>query len=516
MNDKTSITWEIIGREKLQEIFRPDGVLTTFTKGKLGEKISLLLNKAINNPGFGFDKISDEEFTDEFTSHNAFHVYKNRLNSYLLRASSEKIFPVPIMLLAELEEDQFDPDQDGPPYAKYYLVKPRKGTNQAAIEDFLKQRLEEKGSSNTIELLAQTPDLVETPEQETSNPTESSIPSPPEYFFGRDEDLGNVKEVLGIGFRDEGQTIQVLTAMRGWPGVGKTSLAVFLAREPDVVKAFPDGILWVSLGPASNLIHRISRWDSFFGSGNFIQSRNLGDLKNRLKESLREKRMLLIVDDVWEEKHILTFEESLGPDCALLFTTRETKVADYLAEKTSIYNVPVLGKEASYQLLHELAPEATQDKDKTLELIDYLEYLPLAIHVAAGLLKKEYGPSWGIAELLIEIKKDASILLNKNAPKDYMDFELEELPTVAALIHKSIDRLDEVTRVCFAQFGEFAPKPSTFGAEDIKELFPFPNLVQVLYELLDRGLIEFDNESERFQMHSLLAMYAQSLPLEGE
>src|SRR5262249_27237613 len=37
--------------------------------------------------------------------------------------------------------------------------------------------------------------------------------------------------------------VQVLTAVHGWPGVGKTTMAAILAQDAEVASAFPHGVL---------------------------------------------------------------------------------------------------------------------------------------------------------------------------------------------------------------------------------------------------------------------------------
>ncbi|MCI0557971.1 MAG: NB-ARC domain-containing protein, partial [Nitrososphaera sp.] len=84
-----------------------------------------------------------------------------------------------------------------------------------------------------------------------------SAPPLPSLIVGRDEDLNNLKENLGITGKAK-TSIQVLTAIKGWPGVGKTTIASALAQDKDVQKAFPDGVLWVSLGQEPNLPSEIA------------------------------------------------------------------------------------------------------------------------------------------------------------------------------------------------------------------------------------------------------------------
>ncbi|MCP4358588.1 MAG: ATP-binding protein [Chloroflexi bacterium] len=74
---------------------------------------------------------------------------------------------------------------------------------------------------------------------------------------GREDAITELKSRLCKNSNGEGR-VQVLTAVRGWPGVGKTTLTAVLAHDKDIATAFPDGVLWASLGPSPNLLSKLS------------------------------------------------------------------------------------------------------------------------------------------------------------------------------------------------------------------------------------------------------------------
>lgn len=84
-------------------------------------------------------------------------------------------------------------------------------------------------------------------------------------------------------------------------------------------------------------------------------------------------------------------------------------------------------------------------------------------------------------------------------------------PKIAALLQESTDLLDDFTRDCFAYLGAFAPKPATFDLEAMKSVWKVEDPKPILRTLLNHGLLEYVFELDRFQMHSLLVMQAQSL-----
>lgn len=354
--------------------------------------------------------------------------------------------------------------------------------------------------------------MGETPSDDipTSTTATASPPASPEIFLGRDEEMAELKR-LGI-LRDAVSSgpVQVLTAVRGWPGIGKTATATVLARAPDIVTAFPDGVLWTSLGPSPNLLSELATWGRALGTDEILRAPTLKEGADVLAVHLRNKRMLLIVDDVWEVEHVVPFQQVRGKDCGLLVTTRQPGVVNGLSlPDEAVYNLPALTEDRAIDLLRILAPSVVAEhEDECRQLARDVECLPLALHVAGRLLHSESQMGWGVADLLKDLREGAR-LIEAKAPADMMDYETETIPTVAALLKKSTDRLDDFTRDCFAFLGPFAPKPATFDLDAMKAVWMVEDAKPIARRLVERGLLE--PVGSRFQMHALLVAHASSL-----
>lgn len=337
-----------------------------------------------------------------------------------------------------------------------------------------------------------------------------SAPPLPSLIIGREDALRDLKARLGVTADQSSATVQVLTAVRGWPGVGKTTLASALAHDPEIAAAFPDGILWASLGQKPDLLSELAAWGRALGTDDLLRVNSLEEASARLTALLRNKRMFIIVDDAWQTEHALPFKVG-GRGCAMLITTRITSVAQAIAPTAKdVYWLAVLSPEDSLELLRQLAPEVViHYPDQSLELVRELEGLPLAIQVAGHLLNVEAITGWGVTELLTELREGARILKEK-APAGYADIENQTMPTVAVLLQKSTDYLDKHTRDCFAYLGAFAPKPATFDLAAMKEVWEVDDPVPTARNLVDRGLLE-PATADRFQMHALLVTHAHSL-----
>jgi hypothetical protein len=340
-----------------------------------------------------------------------------------------------------------------------------------------------------------------------------NIPKSPAVFVGRDGVLATLKGRLGFGNVMEAPRIPGPVIMHGMPGVGKSTTAVALAYEPEVLREFTDGVLWISLGQRPTLLSALACWGRLVGIDVVMTSRDVREASERLGDSLRSRRCLLIVDDVWEVHDAVAFNVA-GPDCAMLMTTREREVADALAAcPEAVFQLGVLDEESSLCILKHWAQGVVDAHLKQCKLlVKQLEWLPLALQVAGRLLSSESRCNWGVEQLLAELAEDSHIL-EAHAPADCSDLVAQTTPTVAALLRKSTDRLDPRTREQFGKLGLFAPKPATFDLEVLSALWELPDARPVARRLVARGLLE-PLGAGRFQLHALLVSHAKSLSRE--
>lgn len=329
----------------------------------------------------------------------------------------------------------------------------------------------------------------------------------PSVFIGREGALKDLKQRLNPTTRSAGE--KTITVVRGWPGVGKTTLVGVIGRDSEIRAMFPQGILWTSLEQKPNVLSEMARWGRALGTDEILRAPTLQEAVAQLAALLWNRQMLLIVDDVWETDHVVPFLAALGNQCALLVTTRRPAVAEALTTSNkAIYNLPVLTEENALTLLRFIVPAIVmQYPDECRELVRDLECLPLALHVAGRLLKSEASYDWGVTDLIRELREDTR-LLPAIAPNDRI--EGGKLPTVSALLMKSTNMLDEFTRDCFAYLGAFAPKPATFDLAAMGAVWEVDEPKPIVRELVNHGLLEPVGEG-RFQMHRLLVDHAKSL-----
>jgi hypothetical protein len=139
------------------------------------------------------------------------------------------------------------------------------------------------------------------------------VPRPAEYKALKDAVLS----------QRPGQTVALTTALAGAGGYGKTILANALCRDPDIRFEFTDGIIRVEIGKertdvmplVNDLIEKLDPQGKRPGFQDIVTaSEHLGEL-------LGESRLLLVIDDVWQEAQLRPFLRG-GPNCVRLVTTR--------------------------------------------------------------------------------------------------------------------------------------------------------------------------------------------------
>lgn len=331
----------------------------------------------------------------------------------------------------------------------------------------------------------------------------SVLPPLPSLLIGREDVLREIKQRLGIGGEQ-----RPVTVIQGWPGVGKSTVVAMLAHDREMVEQYPDGVLWVSLGETPSLISEISVWAEAFGLSEPTRMRKVEELSAQLTAVLRDKRVLLIIDDVWQVEHAAPFRVG-GHACAHLITSRLNDVATALAPTAvDLYRLPLLTDQAALELLHKLTPETvSQYPAEARALVRNLEGLPLALHVAGRLLHSEARLGWGVRELLAELGAGTG-LLGAQAPSDMRMRDIS--PTVAALLKRSTDALDAASRQRFAVLGLFVPKPATFDLAAMGAAWGLTDPRPTARLLVGRGLLE-PISGGRFQMHALLVLHARSL-----
>lgn len=331
---------------------------------------------------------------------------------------------------------------------------------------------------------------------------------PPQGIFGRDQALTDIFDLLLLS--DE-QVIDVQpVALRGMGGIGKTTLAIALGRLELVPKLFPDGVLWVALGPNPTVRILLDAWGRALGV-DLLPEHDENACRDRLRAVLFHRRVLLIVDDVWQTTHGSYFQVA-GPRCRILFTTREVPIAQDLATRERTMRVDVLDPDASLALLRRLAPEAViVDEDNAKRLCERLEYLPLALTLAGRLLANEADVPSRMQRLVGELIERRQARLQLLQSEGRLGLDEENPVSIEAILGMSVERLDKTDQERFAMLSVFGGEPLTWEINATAAVWEcsVEETEATISRFIQRGLVE--RRDDRYWMHALLADYAAEM-----
>ncbi|KAL5204758.1 hypothetical protein ABZP36_009629 [Zizania latifolia] len=216
-------------------------------------------------------------------------------------------------------------------------------------------------------------------------------------ILGRDQDKERVITRLfsGEGSRVGGR-ISVL-AIVGMGGLGKTTLAQLVYNDPRVRQSF-DLCAWVCVSEWFDVQNITRKIISSLTRNNcdHVQS---GHLQGLLAEQIQEKRVFLVLDDVWNERsdcwEMLCMPMFTSTRCDIVVTTRNEVVAR-LVQTMPFYNPQCLNAEESWSLFKQAAFVEQENVSPATNLVEIgkrvaekCKGLPLALKTVGSILRFE-------------------------------------------------------------------------------------------------------------------------------
>ncbi len=191
----------------------------------------------------------------------------------------------------------------------------------------------------------------------------------------------------------------------GMTGVGKSTLALDLAKDIDVNTAFSSEVFWLTIGRQPSLIDKQLQLARELGykSSSFISEE---EGKACLLNLLSNRSCLLILDDIWDAKNVILFKDILGVNSKILFTTQYASIITNLgAEEYQLEELNVVQAES---LLAKWAGEEYSPINlptEAKEVIKKCGKLPLALSLCGAMIQD--GMSWiDLLEALQNVKLD--------------------------------------------------------------------------------------------------------------
>lgn len=331
----------------------------------------------------------------------------------------------------------------------------------------------------------------------------ATLPGELTRFIGREAELAELGRLL------DDDTSRLITVL-GPGGMGKTRLAVAIARHQQRARAFQDGIFFVPLAPLTGVEQ--------FGSalahalGVTLQAGPHGGqtIEEQLHAFLQDKHLLLVLDN---------FEHLLGgvnlidailqgaPGVHILVTSRE-RLRMRAEQVLLVHGLGYSGKGAPYQersvtdaerlfeqSARQIAPDFSLNAENlpcVREICQLVEGMPLGIELAAAWITV-----LSSAEIAEEIRQNL----------DFLQADLRATParhqSIRAIFDSTWQRLNEEEQAVFAALSVFRGGFSRTAGRQISGA-----TLHQLDTLAGKSLIEYNRLLRHYTVHELLRQYA--------
>ena len=300
-------------------------------------------------------------------------------------------------------------------------------------------------------------------------------------LVGIDSRLEELHSLIGIGFDD----VRML-GVYGFGGIGKTTIGQVIFNS--IAYQF-DGVSFLSIVREQPIL-QLQEILLFAITG--VKDKNLNNVDegiNEIKKRLRQKKVLIIVDDVDHSSHLkylVPDRDCLGKGSRIIITTRDKHLlCEYGVD--AIYEVQELGFEESMLLFSLCAFKRRFPEEGYVELsrdiVDYANGHPLTLKVLGHSL---YGKTISEWEKALD------------------QLKCQPMPKIQSLLQISYDRLDHTTKNIFLDIACF------FNGEEREFVSRILDGAEhAITTLCGKSLLTFSNN--KMLMHPLLQQMGQVL-----
>jgi len=329
-----------------------------------------------------------------------------------------------------------------------------------------------------------------------------NVPDLPPYFLPRPARLGVLKEALvgdatGPPGRLGGPAVVTLDGMAG---VGKSVLATALARDAEVQQAFPDGVIWVTLGQDPTITTRQLDVAVALGTNpGIFHDEQHG--KTHLGRILTDKACLLILDDVWNVRDATAFY-ALGARCRMLITTRHAAIGRAMGAVA--IRLDALTDEQAAVLLADWAGQAPDRlPDIARDVARECGNLPLALAMV-GAMAERRPDGW---------RRALRRLQTADLSKIRHEFPGYPYPSLLQAIEVSVDALEPYQRERYLDLAVF-PEDTPISQDVLETLWQPQGLdehdVRDLVESFEDRSLLWRDERGQLSLHDLHSDYVRT------
>jgi predicted ATPase/DNA-binding SARP family transcriptional activator len=324
----------------------------------------------------------------------------------------------------------------------------------------------------------------------------SNLPSPSTPFIGRRKELTEITKLI----RDP--DCRLLTLV-GPGGIGKTRLSIQTAAE--IAAGFPDDACYAPLASITS----VEFITSAIADALCLVSFHEGDPKSRLLAYLKEKRLLLVLDNfdhLLDGAGLMTEILNRAPGVKILVTSRErlhlkeewiyhVKGLDYppgeVACDLENYDAVQLFLLSARRILSDFTP-AAEDNAAVMRICQLVEGIPLGVELAAAWL-----PIFSCREIAQEIKHSI----------DFLTVSLRNLPprhrSMRAVFESSWKRLSAQEKSVLHKLSVFRGGFTQQAVQAVADAAP-----SLLLALADKSFLR-RNALGRYEIHKLLRQFAE-------
>ncbi|KAH0681922.1 hypothetical protein KY289_019674 [Solanum tuberosum] len=279
------------------------------------------------------------------------------------------------------------------------------------------------------------------------------------------------QDYIFVGFQDVVQTLlaqllkpeprRKVVSIYGKGGLGKTNLARKLYTSPIIASSFPTRA-WICVSQDYNTMDLLKTIiKSIQGCTNetlnLLERMTEGDLEIYLRDLLKERKYLVVVDDVWQNEAWESLKRAF-PDSKngsrVIITMRKEDVAERADDRGFVHKLRFLSQEESWDLfctkLLDVRAMVPEMESLAKEMVENCRGLPLAIVVLSGLLSHKKG--------LKEWQKVKDCL--------WKDIEEDSFHEISSILSLSYNDLSTALKKCFLYFGIF-PEDQVVEADNI-------------------------------------------------
>ncbi|MFE9201927.1 ATP-binding protein [Micromonospora sp. NPDC007230] len=349
--------------------------------------------------------------------------------------------------------------------------------------------------------LDQRPHEPPAPAAQPAHPAPIMLPPDIADFVGRAAQVETLRTLLtGHPSDEDGPGVQVIAAISGMGGLGKTTLALHMAHL--LAGAYPDGQLWVDLrdaeGSPLDPDDVLARFLRALG----VDPRAIPDGQSERAEIYRtmlaRRRVLVVLDNATSDRQIRPLLPG-APTCAVMVTSRLRLTG---IEGARHVELELFTPDEAIQLLARITDDerVMRHLEKATEIAEYCGGLPLAVRIAGARLAAR--PAWRLAHL-------AAMLGDERR-------RLDRLTTgdlaVRASLAMSYRELDEEPRRLFRLLAHFdLPDFPAWLAATILDC-PFEQAAEHVETLVDAQLLAVADTDVagqvRYRFHDLVRLFA--------